>query len=120
MSKLVSYQNRVLVPYDAEHAASVMVMPGSIGKFNGPSVFVVTPDAIAICAEKGIVAAISLLAVTDVNVKRFDGIIMEYETSVGLVAAPPPGGGYGLEISYSLDIHLQGRWKIMTFYAPQA
>ena len=120
MSNLIAYQGGWLIPHDWKHAGAGVCIPGSINNFQGAAALVITPNSLAVCAKHGIVAAISLRSIKDVNVKRFDGVIMEQETSVGTVLAPPAGGGYGIEVLYSLDLYLQGKWKFMVFHANRA
>ena len=120
MSNLVPYRSGILVPHDWQQAGILNVLPGSIAGYEGLAALSITPAALVVSSSEGLVAAISLWSIEDVNVKPFDGIVMEQNTSVGLVLAPPPGGGYGIEIAYSLDMRLKGRWKLMTFFANEA
>lgn len=117
MSKLVPYQQNILIPHDTKLVAPVYCFPGSnAANFEGAAALTLTPDAVVLCTKDGVIEHASFWAIEDVQVARFEGILIERQTSIGSIVTPPPDN-YGVEIAYRTEMRLKGRLKVMTFFA---
>jgi hypothetical protein len=106
--------NGLMVPPDWQSAGRVLCIPGSMSSgYEGWATMVLTLDALAIITPAGAEEKISLDAIEDVTVRKFEGILIERQTSVGTVLSPLPYP-HGLEVCHTNEIRMKLRLQVVT------
>lgn len=87
--------------------------------YEGWAALALTPDALVLATPLGIEEAVPLWGIEDVAIVKFDGVLIERQTSVGPLLSPLPYP-HGLEVSYSLETRLRMRLRVVTMFANTA
>lgn len=116
--KLVPYADRrLLVPQDWQRAGRVFCIPGAVASgYTGWAALALTPEALVICTPEGIEEIVPLWGIEDVSVVKFDGVLIERDTSVGTMLSPLPYP-HGIEVVYTLGNRLRQRMGVVTLFA---
>lgn len=119
--KLVPYgDGRVSIPHDWQRAGRVLCISGSVASgYTGWAAIALTPDVLILATPMGIEEIVPLWGIEDVSVVKFEGILIERQTSVGRILSPLPYP-YGVEIVYSLETRLRMRMRVATMSANTA
>ncbi len=107
-------EHELQVPQDWTSAGLVLCIPGStVTGFEGWGALSITPDALVLVSPMGVEEAVPLWGVEDVSVVKFEGVIIERNTSVGKMRSPLPYP-HGIEVVYSLECRLKHRLRVVT------
>jgi hypothetical protein len=96
----------------------VACAPGSTVTAEGPAALILTENAVALCGPQGVIQAIHLTDIKDVDVCRLEGVLIERQTEVGPVLTQPTNN-YGVEITWNTP-SITGRLRVMVFFANTA
>jgi hypothetical protein len=113
--KLIPWSgSSLLVPPDWEEASRVLIIPGAtVSGYTGWATLSLTPDALVLATPEAVEEIVPLFAIEDVSVIKFEGVLIERQTSVGPLLSPLPYP-HGVEVVYSLETRLRLRLRIVT------
>ena len=120
MELIVRSEGNYLAPPDAEIQGFVLCIPGSTkSNYLGFGTLARTPDALVLTTPIGVEAIVPIEGIEDVTVCKFEGIVIERNTSVGPMLSPLPYP-HGIEIVYTEEIRIMLRLRLLTLSANAA